>query len=58
MDSVRELHRIKEEFNQAIRRVNQVPGLEICLEVLEVKAESGLPTVTGVEVSVKMEIYP
>lgn len=56
--AVRELHRLKNEINQAIRNINTVPSLEIYLEVLETKTEKGPPEIAGIEISVKQEVYP
>lgn len=58
IEAVTSLHRAKEEFNRALSAVNAHKGLEVFLEVIETKVDGGaMSTVTGIEVSVKKEIY-
>lgn len=55
---IKKLHKIKDEMNQALKKINNIPGLEIRVEILETKVD-GQPTasITGIEISVMQEIY-
>jgi len=55
---IKKLHQIKDEMNQALKRINDVPGLEIRVEVLESTTISDKPGIIGIEISVMQEIYP
>jgi hypothetical protein len=56
---IKKLHQIKDEINKVLRKINNVPGLEIRVEILETKVD-GQPTasITGIEISIMQEIYP
>jgi hypothetical protein len=54
---IKKLHQIKDEMNQALRKINNVPGLEIRVEVFktrDISEKSGV----SIEISVMQEIYP
>ena len=55
---IKKLHQIKDEMNRSLKKINNVPGLEIRVEILETKVD-GQPaaSITGIEISVMQEIY-
>ena len=55
---IKKLHQIKDEMNQALKKINNVPGLEIRVEILESRTISDKPGIVGIEISIMQEIYP
>ena len=53
---VQELHRIKNEMNQVIKKLNDVDGLIINIDILEVKIENKIK-IHGLEIMILKEIY-
>ena len=53
---VQELHRIKNEMNQVIRKLNDIDGLVINIDILEVKIENKIK-IHGLEIMILKEIY-
>ena len=52
---IRKLHKIKNEMNQIIKKLNKVDGLVINVDILE--AEGKPPAIHGLEITVLKEIY-
>ena len=55
---IKNLHKIKDEMNQTLKKINKVPGLEIRVELLVNKSTDGPEQITGLEFSIMQEIYP
>ena len=54
---IRKLHKIKNEMNHVIRQLNDIEGLIINVEILEIKAEGKPAAIHGLEITVLREIY-
>ena len=53
---IRKLHKIKNEMNQVIKKLNDVDGLIINIDILEVKIENKIK-IHGLEIMILKEIY-
>ncbi len=58
-EMVRKIHKIKDEMNSLLRRINNVPGLEIKIEIIE-SPRMGDERFNSpfIEISILQEIYP
>ncbi len=55
---IKKIHQIKDEINLALKKINNIPGLEIRVEILESKPIGEVGGVVGIEISIMQEIYP
>jgi hypothetical protein len=55
---IKKLHQIKDEMNQVLRKINNVPGLKIRVEILKSTTINDKPGIVGIEISIMQEIYP
>ena len=53
---IQKLHKIKNEMNQVIKKLNDVDGLIINIDILEVKIENKIK-IHGLEIMILKEIY-
>jgi len=54
---IKKLHKIKNEMNHVIRKLNEDDDLIINIDLLEVKAEGKPATIHGLEITILKEIY-
>jgi hypothetical protein len=54
---IKKLHQIKDEMNLALKKINNVPGLEIRVEIFKTR-DIDVKTGVSIEIYIMQEIYP